>query len=267
MSSPIETSPAPTVRDKDYLRAFFGSTWPLGSLMVLVVVAAFLGSAGGEVLDRVVITALINLILVVGLYIFAGNSGVFSFGHMSFAAIGAYTAGIFTIPADQKEVLLSQLPDFLSTVSVHPIFATLIGGGIAAVFAAIISLPLMRMSGIGASLATFAVLIIVFVVASNWQQITNGTSGMAGVPNTTGMHDALVWGLIAMLFAYLFQSTRWGLRLRGSREDEVAARAAGVGVSAPSSRARAARSTASSSAPSTRAPSTPCTPSRSSPCS
>ena len=36
---------------------------------------------------------LVNVVLVVGLYMFVGNSGVFSFGHMGFMAIGAYTDG------------------------------------------------------------------------------------------------------------------------------------------------------------------------------
>ena len=47
---------------------------------------------------------LINVVLVVGLYVFAGNSGVLSFGHMSFMAIGAYTTALITIPLVQKGV-------------------------------------------------------------------------------------------------------------------------------------------------------------------
>lgn len=212
------------------VRSAFHWSYPLLSLAVIVVAVTYIGSMGGEVLDRVVVVALVNLVFVVGLYVFTGNSGVFSFGHMSFAAIGAYTSGILTIPNDTKSVLLTSLPDFLSKTHTSPILATIIGGAIAAAAAIVISIPLMRLSGIGASLATFAVLIIVNVVASNWQQITNGTSGMAGVPTTTTQTSVLVWGLVAILAAYLFQQTRWGLRLKATREDEVAARAAGVGV-------------------------------------
>ena len=49
-------------------------------------------------LQNVLVNMLINLILVVGLYIFVGNSGVFSFGHIGFMAIGAYTAGLLRDP-------------------------------------------------------------------------------------------------------------------------------------------------------------------------
>ena len=53
------------------------------------------------------------MILVVGLYVFVGNSGVFSFGHIGFMAIGAYTAGC-SDPSEQKEILQPDLP------GVHP---------------------------------------------------------------------------------------------------------------------------------------------------
>jgi branched-chain amino acid transport system permease protein len=240
MSGSAPGSPAPVARSepkRGSLRAIAALSWPLLSLAAVVTAAALVVTGlSGEVLDRTVITSLVDLIFVVGLYIFVGNSGVFSFGHISFAAIGAYTAAILTIPAHSKngvpgkDVLLTSVPHFLAQTSVHPIFATLIGGGVAAVFALVLSIPLMRLSGLGASLATLAVLVIVNVVASNWQQITNGTSGIAGVPNSTTMKSALIWALIAMLIAYVFQQTRWCLRLRATREDEVAARAAGIGV-------------------------------------
>jgi branched-chain amino acid transport system permease protein len=88
----------------------------------------------------------------------------------------------------------------------------------------------MRLSGIAASLATFALLIIEFVVASNWRSITNATAGVAGVPTTTTTRTALVWAAFVILIALLFQQARWCSRLRPSREDEVAARSVGVGI-------------------------------------
>ena len=53
---------------------------------------------------------LINLILVVGLYVFVGNSGVFSFGQIGFMAIGAYTAATLRIPEVTKNVLYPTMP-------------------------------------------------------------------------------------------------------------------------------------------------------------
>jgi branched-chain amino acid transport system permease protein len=207
------------------------------ALVVLVTVTTeVLVATGSSVVRSVVTVALINLVLVVALYIFVGNSGIFSFGHLAFAAIGAYTAGILTIPPKSvgevtgKDVLLPNAPHFLARAHTGSIAATLIAGGVAMVVALVIALPLMRLSGIAASLATFAVLIIVYVIANNWQAVTNATSGMAGVPTTTGPRTALAWSLAVIVVAFLFQQTRTCVRLRASREDEVAARAIGVGI-------------------------------------
>jgi branched-chain amino acid transport system permease protein len=211
--------------------------WPC--LLLLGVVAGttgLLGLLGTTVLNQVVTGALINLILVVSLYIFVGNSGIFSFGYLAFAAIGAYAAGILTVPAVStdtvvgKDVLLPELLPFLADAHMSSIPATLVGGLAAGIAAAIVAVPLMRLNGIAAAIATFAVLIVVYVVANNWQSVTNGSGGIAGVPATTTQGRALAWSLVVIVIAYAFQQTRWCIRLRASREDEVAARSLGIGI-------------------------------------
>ena len=127
---------------------------------------------------------LINLILVVGLYIFVGNTGVFSFGHIGFMAIGAYTAGLLRIPESTKQALL-QLPGWLERAHVSALEADVIGGLLAALLAAVVALPLMRLGGLTAGLGTFALLNIINIVAANWNQFTGGSTGMAGVPTST----------------------------------------------------------------------------------
>jgi branched-chain amino acid transport system permease protein len=205
--------------------------WPLVVLEGLIVIAAFTAtSPGDETLDRAVVTALINLILVVGLYTFVGLSGVFSFGHIAFMAIGAYVAGLLTIPVDLKGVLLPGLPGFVRDTTLTPLLATLCGGLVAALVAALLAIPLSRLAGLTAGLGTFAILIIVNVVASNWQGVTGGDIGISPIPTTTTMHTALAYAAAVVLLAFAFQQSRWGLRLRASREDEVAAEAVGIAV-------------------------------------
>jgi branched-chain amino acid transport system permease protein len=207
------------------------ASWPLPPLLVLVVAAAEIAWAmGGPVTRGVVVVALINLTLVVGLYVFIGNSGVFSFGHISFAAIGAYTAGLLVIPAAQKAILQPSLPKFIAHAHFGSVGATLIGGVVAAAVAVVLAVPLMRLDGIALGLATFAVLVIVRTVANSWDQVTNGAAGLSGLPVVTSKNGALVWALIAIVSGFAFQSTGLGLRLRGSREDFVAARSLGVSV-------------------------------------
>jgi branched-chain amino acid transport system permease protein len=181
-------------------------------------------------LDRVVVGMVINVTVVVGLYTFVGISGVFSFGHAAFMAIGAYSSAILVIPPETKRFVLPDLPTFLADLHLEPFPATVVAGALAAAFALVLSLPLARLSGLTAGLATFAVLSIVNIVARNWQQVTHGTSGVSGIPTTTTIWGALGWALAAMTAAWVFQRSRIGLRLRASRESEAAARSIGVAV-------------------------------------
>lgn len=204
-------------------------SWPLVSLLVIVAVLAVVASLQSAQLERTVVLGLINLILVVGLYVFVGNSGVLSFGHISFMAIGAYVAGLLTIPTAQRAIQIPDLPQALRNIELDPVPATLAAGLVAALFGVVIAFPLMRMSGLRAGLASFSILIIVQVVASNWQEVTGGTGGVY-VPTTTTRGGALLWAMAAMVVAYLFQRSRLGLQLQVSREDEVAAQSIGVEV-------------------------------------
>ena len=204
--------------------------WPVMPPALLTILVTTIAGQGDEYTRSILMLGLINLLFVIGLYCFAGTSGVFSFGHIAFAAIGAYAAGIFAIPSETKLQLFSSMP--LGLVNLHQgaLVSTLIGGCVAMLAGVITSIPLMRLGGLAASLATFALLIIVHVIGQNLNEVTNGQSGIAGVPLTTTVPRVLVWCLIAMVAVFLFQESRWGLRLRASREDEVAARASGIGV-------------------------------------
>lgn len=180
--------------------------------------------------DNFILTLLINLTVVVGIYLFVGNSGVVSFGQISFMALGAYAAALVTIPLQQKEFLLPNLPGFIASAHMGTIPSILLGGAIAAAIGAILAVPLMRMSGIAASIATLAVLVITWVVLGQWDALTGGKTALVGVPVTTTVPSALVWTVLAIAGALLFQRSRIGLRLRASREDPIAAHGVGIGI-------------------------------------
>src|SRR5262245_33855763 len=134
-----------------------GWAWPLlmlcGLVAVIVVAAGLLSPAT----QRVVTEALIKLSVVVGIYIFAGNSGVLPFGHIAFMGIGAYVASWLVIPPGTKEVLLPGLPAFLASAEWPPTLGAIAAGAVASLFALLVGWPLMRLNGIAASIGTFAV--------------------------------------------------------------------------------------------------------------
>jgi branched-chain amino acid transport system permease protein len=75
------------VSDRWWLRALVGAA-VLSLLLILAIV--WIQNTGSRTDQRIAVTFLINLVAVIGMQIFMGNSGVISFGHVSFVAIGAY---------------------------------------------------------------------------------------------------------------------------------------------------------------------------------
>jgi branched-chain amino acid transport system permease protein len=205
------------------------SRWfPLVALIVIVLALAGLAELAPAVMQRRITQGLINLVAVVGLYVFVGNSGVLSFGNVAFMAIGAYVSALLTMPAAAKGVFLPDLPAFLAAAEWPAIAGALAGGLAAALVALVTGFPLMRLSGISASIATFAVLVVFYVVIGNWSSVTGGQNSLMGLPIYVGLWTAAGWAVIAIAVAFLHQESRSGLLLRASREDEVAAAASGV---------------------------------------
>jgi branched-chain amino acid transport system permease protein len=201
---------------------------PLVILVALLLVVAGLAELAPIVVQRRITQGLINLVAVVGLYIFVGNSGVLSFGNVAFMAIGAYVSALLTMPAAAKGVFLPDLPAFLAQAEWPTTAGALAGGAAAAVVGAVAGFPLMRLSGISASIATFAILVVAYVVLGNWTSVTGGQNSLMGLPIYVGLWTAAGWAIVAVAVAFVHQESRSGLLLRASREDEAAAAACGV---------------------------------------
>src|SRR5918995_1739761 len=102
---------------------------------VLIVITLLTTFAGERVFGRVVTVMLISVTLTVALQIFMGNSGLSSFGHIAFMAIGAYSSLWFTLTPAEKRVTLPDMPqDWLIYGMQTPYLpAVLLAGGVAAV--------------------------------------------------------------------------------------------------------------------------------------
>lgn len=205
--------------------------WPLLALCAGITVVVGLGSLlGGEQFQVTLTEMLIRMIVVVGIYLFIGNSGILSFGHTGFMCIGAYAAAWATVDPTWKQMMLTGLPDFLQQNQYPFLPAVLAGAVLAGAVALILGAAIMRLSGIAGSIATFAFLAIVNSVYSNWETVTAGTSSIIGVPNVVGPWVAWLFVLATLGLAYAFQVSRFGLMLRASRDDEVAAKSSAVGI-------------------------------------
>ena len=202
----------------------------LGAPVALVAITALVGTIVSTSTETYVINALVNVVVVVALYTFIGNSGVLSFGHISFVAVGAWAAGILSMPAAEKPAIMPNLAGFLRDTTVGNVWSLVIAAAVGAAYALVVGLPLMRLSGLAAGIATFGVLEITHNVLRYWETIGPGLNTFSAVPETTGLLQAAIGAVIAVAIAFAYQRSRFGRLLRATREDAAAARAVGVSV-------------------------------------
>ncbi len=198
----------------------------------LVVLVGIIGSLGFVSPDRQVeiLGALVSVAIVVSLYVFVGNSGVVSFGHVSFVAVGAFAAGVMTIPVTLKPTITPGLFSLLARHSLGNVPSLVLAALVGGVFALLVGIPLMRLSGLSAGIATFAVLGVTHNILGNWTKIGPGPLTLTTIPQTTGMLQGTLGAVGVVLVAFAYQRSRFGRKLRAAREDPAAARAAGIDI-------------------------------------
>jgi branched-chain amino acid transport system permease protein len=202
----------------------------LAAPVALVVGAALLGTTVSRATEIYFINALVAVSIVVALYVFVGNSGVLSFGHISFVAAGVWAAGVLSVPEQEKPATMPYLFDSLSDTTVGNIPSLVAAAVVGGVFALVVGLPLMRLSGLAAGIATFAVLEITSNVLRYYEKIGPGLNTFSSVPETTDLVQAAVGALVVIAAAFAYQQSRFGRQLRATREDPAAARAVGVSI-------------------------------------
>ena len=153
------TQPSPAVSTRQILPLII-------TLAMLVVVAVWVSLFGTTVMNRIVTVMFVYVIVVLGLQMFMGNSGILSFAHVGFMAIGAYASALMSIPAERKGQALPNLYEPLMSVELGFVPAIMIGATAAALFAAITGVAIMRLSDTAAAISSFALLVIVNVVLS-----------------------------------------------------------------------------------------------------
>ncbi|MDR2538056.1 MAG: branched-chain amino acid ABC transporter permease [Bifidobacteriaceae bacterium] len=173
----------------------------------------------------------ITLVMVLGLQLFMGNSGILNWSYMGFVAIGAFISGICSMPVNLKEQALPAMYPFLQQINLPFPVAVLVGIAVAVLFAGIISWPLMRLSDSAGVITQFALLIVMNVILLQWEQVTNGPRTFTmGAMKTTNLWIAMFAGIAVLIFVYFFRETTLGLKLRASREDRYATLACGINI-------------------------------------
>jgi branched-chain amino acid transport system permease protein len=156
--------------------------------------------------------------------IIGGFGGQFSLGHSVFFAVGAYTTVNLYLKA-----------------GVSPWLGLIPAAVLAAAVASLLSWPVFRLRGPFFAIATMAFTEVALALGNYMTSVTGGTSGMS-IPFRLGLanmifRDRLSYALLMLGFAALcllvvlaVNRSRLGYYLQAVRDNEQAARAAGISV-------------------------------------
>ncbi len=169
-----------------------------------------------------------------------GCTGLFSLGHAGFMLIGAYTYAIFTIPSASRDTVY-QYYDAAVRFSFPEVFgnamgpagtalgvlvAVILAGLMAAAFAYLIGLPVLRLKSDYLAIATLGFAEILRAVCQ-WQKLGPITNGSNLTLST--FVPVLIAAVSIMIIVKLINST-YGRAFKAIRDDEVAAEAMGINL-------------------------------------
>jgi len=158
----------------------------------------------------------IYAILGIGLNLVAGYTGLISIAHAAFFGIGAYTTAILTTKLD-----IGVIPSIPIAIIITAAVATLIG------------IVLSRFRDDYYVIVSIGFNFIVLGILLNWQGLTNGALGIAGIPRPSifglklmSSGSFLIYSLILLSLVYLtarfIVNSSFGRALKAIREDEKA---------------------------------------------
>lgn len=163
-----------------------------------------------------------------------GFTGLFSLGQAGFMAVGAYAFAIFTIPVASKPSVyyLYGVSDSLANLELPSWLALIIAGLIAALLAAVIGAPVLRLKSDYFAIATlgFSEIVRILVASSIFNKITNGSLGLKAIPGYSSYYTPFIVVFICIVIIALLIKSSYGRAFKAIREDEIAAEAMGINL-------------------------------------
>ncbi len=172
-----------------------------------------------EYILGIMILSAINLVAVLGLSILTGFTGLFSFGHAGFMAIGAYVSAIVTARMN--------LP-FGAGNFIVGILAAGLAAGLASFFLGRLTLNL---KGDYFCIATMGFGEAVRLLLNNWKWV-GGARGWESIPQFDDFSTVIPFAVaaVAVVVSWNIVNSRQGRNMVAVREEELAAQMAGINV-------------------------------------
>lgn len=171
-------------------------------------------------------------LVAVSMNLLNGFTGLFSLGQAGFMLLGAYTYAIFTIPVEMRAQVYQYFDGGVIQFTI-PVFAAMILAGlVAALFAFLIGLPVLKLKSDYLAIATLGFAEIIRAIFQ-WDKlgvITNGSNLLRKYPvfKSVVFYFAVA-GICIAIIVLLINST-YGRAFKAIRDDEVAAEAMGINL-------------------------------------
>ena len=195
----------------------------LGSLLIFALLP--LGIGDNRTLMHLLILSFIWAVVAASWDLIMGYARVYNFGHLAFFGLGGYTSAMLTMQ-----------------LGVSPWLGILAGGGVALAIGLLIALPCLRLRGMYVGMVTFAVHLVLPLLAK--AGIAIGTGGSWGLVNLPGLHvgsytfttlELVPWYYVALaMFAgfgfaiYKVINSTTGLAFMALRDSEPFAKSLGI---------------------------------------
>lgn len=162
--------------------------------------------------EGILILCGINIMIVLGLSLLTGFTGMFSFGHAGFMAIGAYVAASLTTMLD------------------FPFIPAVLLGGIAAMLASfVIGALTLNLKGDYFCIATLGFGEAIRLILNN-VQFFGGARGMTSIPMKSTFGVVYFFVILGIIFMWCLIKSRHGRNMIAIREEELASQAIGINV-------------------------------------
>ncbi len=213
----IKLSPIHQLINHPTYRVVFGA-----ALLLFAVVYPFVFSTYQI---NIMTTALMYVVLGLGLNIVVGLAGLLDLGYVAFYAVGAYSYALLNHHFG------------LGFWAVLPI-----GGVLAAIFGILLGIPVLRLRGDYLAIVTLGFGEIIRLVLENWGEFSKGPSGISNIPRPglfgieLSLNDAItytyylmvIFVVVTIFFVNRLQDSRLGRAWIALREDEIACQAMGI---------------------------------------
>ena len=226
-------------------------------IVAILVVVTILDNLPSSIVPSMLMTVLkkgaIYALVAVSMNLLNGFTGLFSLGQAGFMLLGAYTYAALNVSVAQQQAVYQRYPNGGLGFSMAELlpggFGTVVGvlislvlaGLVAAFFAYLIGLPVLKLKSDYLAIATlgFAEIIRALVQYEKFGPVTNGSNLLYGFPSFTAAKIGpvnlstvapFILSIGCILMVVMLINSTYGRAFKAIRDDEIAAEAMGINL-------------------------------------